>query len=649
MKLASIRIQNFRSFTDETIVLHPYTCIVGPNGAGKSTVLTALNVFFRNTGGSATNLHRLAREDFHQKDTSHPIRITLTFEDLSPEAQDDFKHYYRQGKLVVFAEAAWNPDEQAAEVRQHGSRLVMSDMAPFFKAENAGARVAELRSIYNDLRATCDELPEASTKTAMTAALRAYEEDHPDRCELIDDTEQFYGWSKGANRLERYVQWVHVPAVKDASSEQEEGSRTALGYILQRTIRASVDFDPELKAIRELLEKKYGDLVERNKGVLDKLQASIEARLKEWANPGARLALDWHYEPDKTFSVSEPVARASIGDELFMGQVARLGHGMQRGFLVSLLQELAVVDTEHTPKLVLGFEEPELYQHPPQAQHLANLLEGMCTDATRNTQAIITTHCPYFVSGRGFESVRMARKNAASGTTVVTCATHEAVERRIADALGEEPKLPTDLMARVQQILQPSQNEMFFASLPILVEGLQDVAYVSTHLRLAEQWDEFRRLGCHFVVAQGKKNLSRLLAIARELEVPTFVVFDSDANKQAATQPPENQKDNTCILNVAGVEKFEPMPDETLWVDNLVMWESDIGLVVRSDLTDPVWLAAQVRVRQKQGYQQGVHQKNAMLITATLEELWREGSKSAILERLCQTILDYAPRVRGAT
>ncbi len=649
MELTSIRIQNFRSFSDETIALDPYTCIVGPNGAGKSTVLTALNVFFRNTSGSATNLHRLGREDFHNKDTSEPIRITLTFQDLSPEAQHDFKHYYRQGMLVVFAQATWNPDEQSAEVKQHGSRLVMSDFAPFFQAVNAGARVAELREIYKGLRAKRSDLAEASTKVAMTDALRAYEEGHSDLCELVDDTEWFYGWSQGANRLERYVQWVHVPAVKDAASEQEEGSRTALGYILQRTIRAAVDFDPQLKDIRDLLEQKYGDLVERNKGALDDLQASIERRLKRWADPSARLALNWHYDADKTFSVHEPVARVSIGDEAFMGEVARLGHGMQRAFLVSLLQELAMVDSEHTPRLILGFEEPELYQHPPQAQHLANLLEGMCTDPNRNTQVIVTTHCPYFVSGESFESVRMTRKHTASGKTVVRGTTIEAIEKRIADALGEEPKSPSSLMARVQQILQPSQNEMFFASLPILVEGLEDVAYVGAHLRLASQWDEFRRLGCHFVVAAGKTNLSRLLAIAQELQIPTFVVFDSDAHKQNAAGRQQDERDNSCLLRLAGFDKYDPMPDETLWLENMVMWESEIGVVVKSDLGDQVWLAAKNRAKLSHGYQEKLPKKNMMLIAATLEQLWAEDEKSAILKRLCQAILEYASGLRKTT
>ena len=87
MKIASIRIQNLRSFADETIPLNDYTCLVGPNGSGKSTVFCALNIFFRETDNVSTDLIQLDREDFHYQNTNEPIRITVTFTDLNEEAQ----------------------------------------------------------------------------------------------------------------------------------------------------------------------------------------------------------------------------------------------------------------------------------------------------------------------------------------------------------------------------------------------------------------------------------------------------------------------------------------------------------------------------------------------------------------------------------
>jgi predicted ATP-dependent endonuclease of OLD family len=84
MRLESVRIKNLRSFADVTVPFNDYTCLVGPNGSGKSTILCALNVFFRETENSGTDLSQLDREDFHQKNTTEPIEITVTFTDLSP-------------------------------------------------------------------------------------------------------------------------------------------------------------------------------------------------------------------------------------------------------------------------------------------------------------------------------------------------------------------------------------------------------------------------------------------------------------------------------------------------------------------------------------------------------------------------------------
>jgi putative ATP-dependent endonuclease of the OLD family len=146
MKLAEIRIQNFRAFKDETIRFDDYTCLVGPNGCGKSTVLTALNIFFRNIANSVTDLVNLTQEDFHGRDTSDPVTITVTFEDLQAEAQADFAHYFRQGRLIVSAVAVWDADSKLATVKQFGERLAIKAFAPFFEALAEGKLVGGLKS-----------------------------------------------------------------------------------------------------------------------------------------------------------------------------------------------------------------------------------------------------------------------------------------------------------------------------------------------------------------------------------------------------------------------------------------------------------------------------------------------------------------------
>lgn len=555
----------------------------------------------------------------------------------------DFKHYYRQGQLTIFSKAVWDPAVEAAEVIQYGIRLVMKQFARFFEAESDKAtKVDDLKEIYTKISEDCPDLPPPGTKAAMIEALRSYEEAHPGECELLDDTNQFYGWTKGTNRLSKYLQWVYVPAVKDASTEQEEGSKTALGQLLERTVRTKVSFDEPIAALRKQLEESYKKVIDQEKDALAGLAASIRTRLRSWANPGADLSLDWYYDPKKSLAVNEPVARVSIGEDGFIGEVPRLGHGMQRSFLLAILQELATADQESSPTLLLGFEEPELYQHPPQAQHIAAVLEKLASSPEGNAQIIVTTHSPYFVSAKGFESVRLVRKSRETRYSIVKAATYDDMEKRLAKALGERPGEPSALMARVGQIMQPSQRELFFTRVAILVEGIEDVAFISTHLQLTEKWDAFRENGCHFVVCDGKVSLSRPLAIACELGIRCFVVFDSDADERKSSERENHRRNNLCILRLCGLTKADPLPSDDLWSVNVVMWRTNIFDIVKDDVGSAAWDAAEQTVREAYHYTAGVRSKNKLLISATMEKLNDEGKASTILTKLCDRMLAFA-------
>jgi putative ATP-dependent endonuclease of OLD family len=645
MKLTEIRIQNFRSFKDETIYFDDYTCLVGPNGSGKSAVLMALNVFFRENASTVTDVVTLTNEDFHHRNIKDPVRVTLAFEELSQEAQEDFKHYYRQDKLVVCAEAVWNEATGMAPVKQHGNRLVMKDFANFFEADGQGARVAELRMIYADIRKNYPALPTVNTKTAMIAALRDYEEKHAELCELIKDSNEFYGFTRGENLLAKYVQWVYIPAVKDVSTEQDEGSQTALGRLLARTVRVKLNFDKEIEELKSDLQGKYEKVLEEQRSALNDLQLNVEKRLRDYADARARLELKWHYDPKKSITVSDPLARALIGDGKFIGEVARAGHGLQRGFLVALLHELVGNEGKGGPKLLLGFEEPELYQHPPQAQHLADVLERLATPAN-NAQVVLTTHSPYFVSSRGFENVRLVRKVGEKGLSKVSWSNYSKVENKLSEALGGKPGSPVGLMARVSQIMQPSQKELFFSRIPVLVEGPEDVGFIATQLAMSENLREFRRLGCHFVVTDGKKNTSRLAAIALELGMRFFVIFDGDGDTTRTEVRNEHKKDNACILKLCSASEFDPLPNETIWANGVVMWKTRIGDVVKEDFGADIWLEAENKVRRNLGLHNGVTGKNKILIAGTLEELWSQKRRSATLMRLCSEIIRYSQKMQ---
>ncbi len=638
MKILEVDIRNFRALTAERISFNDYTCLVGPNGAGKSTVLTALKVFFRDSTGSTADL-TLKEEDFHLRNTDEPIVITVKFCDLQEEAQRDFAHYYRQGLLIVSAVAKWDPVSRIAEVKQFGQRLAMEPFSRYFKAEDDGAPATELKKIYENIRESFKDLPPPGTKPAMKEALRSYESSHPELCTPLRSEDQFYGISKGTNLLEKYVQWICVPAVKDATTEQLEARSNALKLLLERTVRSKLSFKEPLDKLRAETEQRYKEILTEHQGTLESLSQSLSAKLKDWAHPDASLKVQWHDDTSSYVNVSEPLARILAGEGRFEGNVSRFGHGLQRSFLLALLQELAGTGDVGGPKLLLACEEPELYQHPPQARHLASVLEKL---STANSQVLVSTHSPFFISGRGFEDVRMFRPNPGLKEANIHSATFEELSKSIGGAIGETPLNVAGLTLKVQQTLNSSVNEMFFTSMLILVEGPEDAAYIKTYLILMDRWEEFRRLGCHIVPTAGKNQMIQPLAIAKLLGIPTFAVFDADGNNKK----PENERDNLALLRLCGVADPEPFPAEIFQAGCVHVWPTKISSAVTADLGEQAWGKSTNRVRDTMKIEFGDFQKNSPFIGYVLTDAWEHDALSNELCKLCEAIIQFAAKAK---
>lgn len=257
-----------------------------------------------------------------------------------------------------------------------------------------------------------------------------------------------------------------------------------------------------------------------------------------------------------------------------------------------------------------------------------------------NSQVILTTHSPYFVSARGFESVRLFRRRRTPSETCVAQATFADLTSKLQEALGQSPGPPTSVIAAVAQIMQPSQNEMYFCACPILVEGIEDVAFVATYLQVSGRWDVFRRLGCHFVVAGGKTNMSRPMLMAQLLGLEPFVIFDGDADKVSDETRSEIRRDNGCLLSLADVAA-DPLATATVCAGSLTMWHTSLTDTVRKDVGGDRWIEIQERVRVQHGYS-NVSGKNGLLIAAIVETAYSEGVRIASLDRLCEALLLHA-------
>ena len=381
-----------------------------------------------------------------------------------------------------------------------------------------------------------------------------------------------------------------------------------------------------------------------------------ETKLKLWANPNASAKIKWKQDPDKTIKVEEPWAHVIIGEKGFEGELSRFGHGMQRSYLLTLLQELANSnDNEVNPILVMGIEEPELYQHPPQARYLSELLQSL---SKKDSQILVCSHSPYFIPGDDFSSVRIVRElGKPSYTTISQLSYHELTKKL--NEVGEKPLKESGVIAKLYPTLRPEINEMFFCSRLILVEGIEDVAYISTYLELCECMNDFRRTGCHIVPVGGKSELIRPICIAQMLEIPIYVACDADTNKEDKTEIAKleaseeevdknklkkiideitkHKKDNKAILQLMGCGDHSNWPATDVWMTAMTMWKTNITQTIETEMGAD-WKSHEEKASSFYGKAAGL-KKNPLAVSKALESAWKAGLKSTSLIKLVHCIV----------
>lgn len=549
MHIQEVQVKNFRSILDETLPCDSLTALVGRNGAGKSSFLSALELFYNSSA-------KVTEGDFHAEDVSQDIEIAVTFAGLSPEEKECFSHYLDDGILTVTRVFAQWPNKNTGTY--HGTRLQNPDFSP---VRNAGNNT-DARSKYNEIKKTegYSSLPSVRSADAARSALADWERQHPEKCSRMRDDGQFFGFTQvGQGYLGKYTKFLRVPAVRDAQEDATEKRGASVTEIMDLVVRSSLKNRKDLADFRQETQTRYRELLEPERlHELTSLQEDLSNTLCSYA-PESGVSLQWSALSD--ISIPMPQVQIKLVEDGYESEVERTGHGLQRAFIVTLLQHLVAARESATemeegissetpfqgaaepdlPSLVLAIEEPELYQHPSRQRHLASVLlalsEGSIPGVARQTQVVYTTHSPLFVGLDRFSQIRVLRKvHREDGKPKVT-RLKRADMSAVADELGKASGVQKSgytaesLQPRLQAIMTPWVNEGFFADTVVLVEGEGDRAAI---LGMAKALDlDFDGEGIVVVPCSGKNSLDRPLTIFRQLDIPVYVVWDGDYGKQA--------------------------------------------------------------------------------------------------------------------
>ena len=660
MRIKSMRVENFRSVRSATLKLDGLTALVGANGAGKSTFLHALLVF--------QDKQKVDAEDFYNRDTARDIEIAVTFTGLSEAAKKKFAKYTQNGELEVIR-VCRHSDNGTIASTLHGS----SPRNPAFAAARSAGTAPEALREYKKLRESgeYDALPPCTSRKGAREELDRWEDDNAGKCERSTDDGRFFGFSEvGEGYLGRFIRILYVPAVRDASGDGTEGGRgSVLRELVELAVKNTLSESNRYKELQEAANAVY----EKARDVKDLpevklLEKDINGTLGMFAR-GARVGLKWSLQAP---SVGLPTATVQLEEDGYATTIDRTGHGLQRAFIIAMLSRLHGAraakakpagdgvgdnngggggggDGDGSPSIVLAIEEPELYQHPTRARHIAGLLSSISKDGFEgvapNVQVIYATHSPYFVGADRIGQIRLLRKaDGEKGMPKATCVwstSTSEIQKRLTGAGAAKHADPDKLEHDFDRVLTPLMSEGFFAGTAVLVEGDSDrIAITRAAELLGTPLDE---QGVVVIPCGSKSALPGPLVMFRELGVRTYVVWDGDNDKQ-----PEKKR-NRRLLSLLGLDEGEIAGGGWLGDtnDKFACCESNMDCMLRSDMGEDTYAPLAARIRSTYRLR-GPNDKKPLVAHLVAREMKKRNILPERLGRVVNAILAGGASAAGA-
>lgn len=572
MRIKKIHVVNYGPILDATLECDKLAALVGANGTGKSTFLHAVSLFYAITP-------KMTVEDFHDRVVTVPIEITLTYTDLDADEKERFKSYTENDNLTVVRVLT------LTENTYHGSAL----QNPEFRAFRDAKSGANIRTAYNALRnGAYAALPAYTNMEDAKAAIKNWELENPLLCVRERDDGQFFGFKQvGQGYLGKDTRVVFIPAVRDATDDSEEGRGSAITALMDMLVRNTLFEKEEIKEFRTAVQLQCDNLLDPTKiPELTKLGTDLSGTLKTYVSD-ASVEVSWIVPAEVEIPI--PKANVRVIEDGFSTQVGKSGHGLQRAFILTILQHLSAHQDETAgrreqgatqdeaaaghklPDLILAIEEPELYQHPTRQRHFADVLMKLAGNpipgVARKLQVIYATHSPLLVGLDRFDQVRTISKvPGAEGKPKVTHVVHRTLQQvaekiKAAVADGKEFTGET-LKARLVSVMSPSMNEGFFADVVVLVEGDNDRAVLEA--AAISMGLDLNALGIALIPCGGKSGVLTVGAIFMSFDIPTYLVWDGDSHLgqtegicekcghdlDSKAEPNENQR----LLRLLGLE-----------------------------------------------------------------------------------------------
>ncbi len=391
MKIACVKIKNFRSYKDEIIInFDNLTAFVGRNDIGKSTILEALDLFFNDGAGAV----KIDKEDVNVHSLKEGVNETII--------------------AVCFSEL---PDiviiDDAVSTNLEDEYMLNSDgQLEIIKKYKAGGKASVFIKAQHPVNSKCSDLL-LKKNSDLKNIIKS---EGIECCNLSVNSEMRRAiWNHFAENLQLCE--VEIDASKeDAKKILEKLSIYLPVYSLFQADRKNSDVDSEVQdplkeAVRQIiteggLKSEFTKIAER---VLSKLQEVSDRTLEKLREiiPEAADKLKSNIPPaDKLKWIDVFKGISILSDEDI--PVNKRGSGIKRLVLLSFFRaeaERRAKEAGSNNGVIYAIEEPETSQHPETQRILIEALKKLSRNS--GVQVIITTHSPFVVKELEIDNIRL--------------------------------------------------------------------------------------------------------------------------------------------------------------------------------------------------------------------------------------------------
>lgn len=372
MKLAQLKVSNFRCYKEETVLdIDDLTVLIGKNDAGKSSLFDAMDIFFDSKGTPDI-------DDLSIGAKEKEICISCSFSDIPQESIIDVEHNTNLADEYLLNENNLLEIVKIFDCTNEKPK----EKGVYIRANHPTANgVDDLHSLTNaQLKKRVEDLLDKDTKVNKS---------------INADMRRTLWESKGRN--------LNLEAV-DIEVSKSKGDAKAIWATIKNLLpvfslfkadRIGSDQDSEAKDPMKVIVK---EVIQSKIDQLEAITKEVEVEVEAMARKTIDKVVEMNRDLEKQL---EPKISAENWDRLFSVNLAsedgikvnKRGSGTRKLILLNFFRVKAEEESEKSRTgAIYAFEEPETSQHPDNQLRLIRAFEDIAMRA--DSQVLFSTHTP---------------------------------------------------------------------------------------------------------------------------------------------------------------------------------------------------------------------------------------------------------------